>query len=100
MTDLISVYGPYLALALVALGWAARNIWPAIIKRDEAERAERREERQQLIELVRNNTAAMTEVRAAIDRLNDTVGFLSRDIGHIYVHLNLPRPTRPGRIDE
>lgn len=88
MAEFVTIYGPYAALILVALSWAAKNVWPVIIKRDEAERLDRREERGQLIELVKNNTAAMTHVATAVE-------VLSRDVGHLYTHLNLTRPERP-----
>ena len=88
MAEFVALYGPYVALLLVGLSWAARNVWPVIVKRDEAERQERREERAQLIELVKNNTAAMTHVATAVE-------VLSRDVTHLYTHFNLSRPERP-----
>lgn len=97
MAEFITLYGPYVALLLVFLSWAGKNVWPVLVKRDEQEREERRQERQTLIELVKNNTEAMTKVTGAVDRLNDTVTFLSRDVAHIYSSLNL---SRPERLDE
>ena len=88
MAEFVALYGPYVALILVALSWAARNVWPVLVKRDEQEREERREERAQLIELVKNNTEAMTRVATAVE-------VLSRDVSHIYLHLGLARPERP-----
>src|SRR4051812_23143957 len=88
MAEFVSLYGPYMALLLVGLSWAGKNVWPVIVKRDEAERQDRREERATLIELVKNNTAAMTHVATAVE-------VLSRDVGHLYTHLNLTRPERP-----
>ncbi len=88
MAEFVTLYGPYLALILVFLSWAGKNVWPVLVKRDEAERQERREERAQLIELVKNNTEAMTRVATAVE-------VLSRDVSFIYTHLNLTRPERP-----
>src|SRR5215217_1611157 len=93
MTEFVTLYGPYAALLLVGLSWVAKNVWPLLVKRDEQDRQERREERAQLVELVKNNTAAMTEVTGAINRLNDTVSILSRDVGFVYMHLGIDRPT-------
>ena len=47
MAEFVSLYGPYMALLLVGLSWAAKNIWPVLVKRDEQERQERREEKTQ-----------------------------------------------------
>lgn len=88
MAEYVTLYGPYVALLLVGLSWAGKNIWPVLVKRDEADRQERREERAQLVELVKNNTAAMTHVATAVE-------VLSRDVGHLYTHLNLTRPVSP-----
>lgn len=88
MAEFVTIYGPYMALLLVGLSWAAKNVWPVLVKRDEQEREERRQERATLIELVKNNTAAMTHVATAVE-------VLSRDVGHLYTHLNLARPERP-----
>lgn len=38
MAEFVTLYGPYVALILVFLSWAAKNIWPVIVKRDEADR--------------------------------------------------------------
>ncbi len=88
MAEFVTLYGPYVALILVFLSWAGKNVWPFLVKQNEAERQERREERAQLVELVKNNTAAMTHVATAVE-------VLSRDVGHLYTHLNLARPERP-----
>lgn len=75
---------------------ALGRIYADRIKQEEAERAERREERGQLIELVKNNTAAMTHVATAVE-------VLSRDVSHLYTILQVPRPSSPGeikRVDE
>ena len=40
MTEFVTIYGPYVALILVGLSWAAKNVWPVIVKRDEQERGE------------------------------------------------------------
>jgi hypothetical protein len=84
MAEFVTLYGPYVALILVFLSWAAKNVWPVLVKHEEQER----EERAQLIELVKNNTQAMTHVATAVE-------VLSRDVGHLYTHLNLARPERP-----
>ena len=96
MAELVSLYGPYLALLLVGLGWLGKNVWPVLVRRDEQEREERREERNQLIELVKNNTAVMSEVKEVVRQNTRATEFLSRDVAHIYAQLNLPRPARPG----
>lgn len=88
MGEFVTLYGPYVALLLVFASWAGKNVWPVLVRRDEQEREERREERAQLIELVKNNTQAMTHVATAVE-------VLSRDVGHLYTHLNLTRPERP-----
>lgn len=93
MAEFVILYGPYAALLLVGLSWAARNVWPVLVKRDEQEREERREEWAQLVALVKNNTQAMTRVAAAVE-------YLIRDVSHIYTHLNLPRPERPAGEDK
>jgi hypothetical protein len=111
MEELIKLYGPYLAPGLIAVSWLANKVWPFLSekvyanhvarekeereekrRREEAEREERRQERLQLVELVKNNTSAMTQVTGAIDRLNDTVAVLSRDVLYIYTKLDLERP--------
>lgn len=105
MSEFVTLYGPYAALILVAFSWAARNVWPVLVRRDEAEREERRQERGQLIEIIQKNTEAFTRNTDAVEHLSETlleikqaVGDLSTDVTVIYTHLQLSRPERPEKL--
>jgi hypothetical protein len=101
MAEFVTLYGPYLALILVFASWVGKNVWPVLVKREEAEREERRQERAQLIDIVQKNTEAFTRNTDAVEHLSDTlleikqaVGDLSTDVTVIYTHLQLSRPER------
>lgn len=89
MEQLITTYGPYIALLVVGSKWIwdflTNRVYTDTLLRREAYRIERRDERSQLVSLVENNTKAMTLVASAVDRL-------SRDVGHLYTHLDIERP--------
>lgn len=95
MGEFVTLYGPYAALILVFLSWAGKNIWPVLVKREEADRAERREERNQLVSLIKDNISVIAEVKEVIRHNTYVVETLSRDVSHLYTTLNLSRPERP-----
>lgn len=105
MSEFITLYGLYLALIIALASWAGKNVWPVLVKRDEAGREERRQERSQLIEIIQKNTEAFTRNTDAVEHLSDTlleikqaVGDLSTDVTVIYTHLQLSRPERPEKL--
>lgn len=91
-----------LQLTITKLPFVAGRLYNDRLARDKEEREERRRREDRLIELVQNNTVAMTRTAETLSRLDDTMHEIktvvtdhTTDITRILDYLNLTRPQRP-----
>ncbi len=93
-TQILTAYGPALALLVMAVSWAARQLFPILVKenadsrservaRELAEREDRKHSQDEIIDLVRSTATVIALNNAALGQMTTAVGQLTETLHDI-----------------